>query len=105
MTNQKYEVHCGRCKWWGMEDQLKVRYRPDTIRLGDVIPEPACPTCLSDQYLEYEDDKEKLLACQKYPTTYKARLVLSARYRDKCHTTLLELLRCQTLQSENSDAE
>jgi len=86
-----YKVHCSNCHWWGIIE-------------ADVIPELACPICLSDQYLEYEDnEEEKLLACRKYPTTYMARLALAASYRNKCHATVLESLNCQTSQLENSE--
>lgn len=104
--HQHYEVHCGRCHWWGYESQLKAVYKLDPLQLDGVIATPGCPICFSDHYLEYEeDDEEKLLASQKYPTSSMARLVLSARYRDKCHATVLDLLRCQTFQSEKSEEE
>lgn len=42
---QHYEVHCGRCKWWGHKVNLN--------------PEFGCPMCLSDQYLEYKEDQHE----------------------------------------------
>ena len=111
---QHYEVHCGNCHWWGMLDQMKTIYKPSPLYIlksgeldiGDVIPTPACPICLSDQWLEYRDEEETSSEHPIYPPTVcMARLVLSARYRNKCHATVLELLRCQTLQSENLEEE
>ena len=45
-----YEVHCGRCSWWGYKKQLKPVY---------IIHErssPGCPMCLSSEWIEYEED-------------------------------------------------
>ena len=50
-----YEVHCGKCNWWGMLEQLKTIYKSNPAEPEDVIPEPACPMCLSDYWLEYKD--------------------------------------------------
>lgn len=51
-----YEVHCGRCHWWGTLDQLKSIYKLNPTDPTDVIPEAGCPMCLSDQWLEYKED-------------------------------------------------
>ncbi|KKL14896.1 hypothetical protein LCGC14_2511050 [marine sediment metagenome] len=48
-----YEVHCGKCKWWGWNKQLR---RTNTSDPTDGIARAACPICLSDQYLEYRED-------------------------------------------------
>jgi len=55
---QHYEVHCGRCHWWGRIDQMKTIYYPNPVLGEDVIPVPACPMCLSDLYLEYEEKED-----------------------------------------------
>lgn len=54
---QYYEVHCGRCRWWGKIDQMRTIYKPNPSEPEDVIPTPGCPMCLSDQWLEYKEDK------------------------------------------------
>ena len=54
-ADRQYEVHCGRCNWWGMIDQMKPIYKPNPLQLGDVIPELGCPICSSDQWLEYKE--------------------------------------------------
>ncbi|GAH32701.1 unnamed protein product [marine sediment metagenome] len=54
--HQHYEVHCGNCKWWGLIDQMRAIYKHNISLPGDVIPELACPMCLSDQYLEYKEE-------------------------------------------------
>ena len=53
---QHYEVHCGRCHWWGMINQMKAIYKPNPKKIGDIVPELGCPMCLSDQWLEYKED-------------------------------------------------
>ncbi|GAG79254.1 unnamed protein product [marine sediment metagenome] len=53
MTTHPYEVHCGRCHWWGMIEQLV----PVCVVVHrDVAKELGCPICLSDQWLEYKED-------------------------------------------------
>jgi len=54
---QQYEVHCGRCGWWGLKSQLATVYVAYPNCPGDVVPELGCPMCLADQFLEYEDNK------------------------------------------------
>ena len=56
MTNQNqtipnYEVHCGKCGWWGYMSQLKAAY--GIIPPDNVAAEPGCPQCLSG-WLEYD---------------------------------------------------
>ncbi len=51
-TIPDYEVHCDRCKWWGLMSQLKIIYiaTPD-----DVDIEPGCPSCLATSaWLEFK---------------------------------------------------
>lgn len=47
-------VCCNRCHWQGLSYQLRPIYLPNPKEQGDVIPTPACPGCLSDQWLEYK---------------------------------------------------
>lgn len=60
LYQQRYEnrqaVKCNRCHWFGYDYQLKPAYKPNPSAPGDVIPTPACPACLSDQWLEYKED-------------------------------------------------
>ena len=49
-------VRCGRCKWEGKAMQLKPVYVPNPTDPTDVLAEPGCPACMSDQYLEYKED-------------------------------------------------
>jgi len=102
---QHYEVHCGSCGWWGKICHMICVYVSNPSEPGDVIPEPACPICLSYQYLEYKDDSEDAILArqQSCPSIYMTRLMLSARYRDECYATLLGILNCQTYQSKNSE--
>ena len=51
--NQYYEVHCGRCRWWGAISQMKKIYKPNPSNPSSIVPELGCPWCLSDQWLEY----------------------------------------------------
>lgn len=53
---QHFEVHCSRCNWWGMLTNLKPVYKSNPAEPGDVLTEPGCPMCLSDYWLEYEED-------------------------------------------------
>ena len=53
-TIQNYEVHCGKCGWWGMISQLKLVYV--LVGRDDVTSEPGCPVCESGSlWLEYND--------------------------------------------------
>ena len=52
---EHFEVHCSQCNWWGMLTNLKPMYVASFIR-DEASVEPACPMCLSDQYLEYKED-------------------------------------------------
>jgi len=53
--SDKYEVHCGRCNWWGRVDQMRLIYNTNPSKPGDVIPELGCPKCSSDQWLENDE--------------------------------------------------
>lgn len=53
---RQYEVHCGRCKWWGQIRQLKSVYVPNPLEPGDVMSESGCPVCESCDWLEYRED-------------------------------------------------
>lgn len=53
---QYYEVHCGKCNWWGMISQMRAIFKPNPSKLGDVIKELGCPMCLTDEHLEYKDE-------------------------------------------------
>ncbi len=50
------DVHCNRCNWQGMTDQLKAIYKSNSSEPGDITPTPGCPACLSDQWLEYKEN-------------------------------------------------
>ena len=60
MTNQtqtipNYEVHCGRCKWWGYMSQLVTTYEPS---VDDVSAEPGCPMCMAGiPWLEFRENR------------------------------------------------
>ncbi len=47
---QLHEVHCGKCNWWGMLSQLRAIHNSTSNE-----PEPVCPMCSSDQWLEYKE--------------------------------------------------
>ena len=49
-------VHCNRCKWEGLAYQLKPIYTDNPFLLGDVIPTPGCPACLTNTMLEFEEN-------------------------------------------------
>ena len=51
-----YEVRCGNCGWWGMLEQLKPIYKSNPAEPEDVLTEPGCPMCLSDQWLEFRSN-------------------------------------------------
>lgn len=53
-----YEVYCGHCHWWGRRDQLRPGYKSNPSSPTDVVLEPSCPRCLSDQWLEDSDSVE-----------------------------------------------
>ena len=57
-----YEVHCGQCRWWGMLEQLKTIYKSNPAEPEDILCEPACPMCLSDQWLEYKEELQETIA-------------------------------------------
>ncbi len=40
-SHQHYEVHCGKCQWWG--------YKKSILEFG-------CPMCSSTEWLEYENN-------------------------------------------------
>ncbi len=52
---QHYEIHCGKCNWWGMNEQLKTVY---VAVHRDVAKELGCPMCESDQWLEEVDNEQ-----------------------------------------------
>lgn len=39
---QHYEVHCGKCGWWGYREDLHSKF--------------GCPMCLSNHWLEYREE-------------------------------------------------
>ena len=43
-----YEVHCGMCNWWGFRKSMHS--------------ELGCPMCLSDEYIEYAQDRLSYLS-------------------------------------------
>jgi len=49
-------VRCNRCGWEGYTPQLKAVYVAHPNCPGDVVTEPGCPACLSDQFLEYKEE-------------------------------------------------
>lgn len=53
------KVRCNRCHWEGTDDQLKSIAVLNPMCSDDVVYEPGCPACLSDQWLEYEEDSEE----------------------------------------------
>lgn len=58
-----YEVHCGRCKWWGYKKQL---------RTGIAYAGDSCPVCHSEAYLEYMNSKSAEQVYLAYATAIKA---------------------------------
>lgn len=52
---QHYEVHCGKCHWWGYESQLRKIYKRLPLTKG-VEPELCCPTCCEAGWLEHKKD-------------------------------------------------
>lgn len=80
--NEQYEVHCNRCNWWGYKSQLKLLYKPDTVRIAPL----GCPACLSDKWLEYkEEDTER-------PSFSIAWLSILAKRRDVLKEDLEKIL-------------
>lgn len=57
-----YEVHCGKCGWWGYESQLRKIYSPNPLEQGGVTPELCCPMCYEAGWLEFKDDGPANLA-------------------------------------------
>jgi len=69
-----------------MKDQMGATYYPNPMLGGDVIPEPACPICLSDQWLEYKEQVVKAISFTHNPRTaeeYWARQRFLYAARDK----------------------
>lgn len=51
-----YEVHCGKCGWWGYESQLRKIYKPIPTEQGGITPELCCAMCGEAGWLEYKDN-------------------------------------------------
>ena len=49
------EVSCHTCGWSGEEEELVCIYVSNPQEIGDVIPVPGCPACLTDTKLEYRE--------------------------------------------------
>jgi DNA-directed RNA polymerase subunit RPC12/RpoP len=48
MLGGDMKVRCENCGWRGTDDELAIKYNPNPLEPGDVIPEPACPDCGSE---------------------------------------------------------
>lgn len=54
--HKHYEVHCGKCGWWGYESQLRKIYKPIPTEQGGVAPELCCAICGEAGWLEFGED-------------------------------------------------
>lgn len=50
--------HCGLCQWAGRAADLTPTAVPDPNTPGEIIYVPGCPSCLSDQALEYYEPEQ-----------------------------------------------
>jgi len=97
-----FEVHCGNCNWWGKEEQLKPIYKLNPHCPDDVITEAGCPVCMSDQYLEYKENRQSSM-----DNLYRAVLNLSEK-TDQFYNALIEIgkvIKCLTSQQPKSEKE
>lgn len=92
--SRHYEVHCGKCKWWGYESQLRKIYSPIPLGVGAVEPELCCPLCCEAGWLEYKEDdtpipcsilyKAVLLATEKLESFIEAQVAVGRALEREC---------------------